>query len=363
VYADALAERGEPRGELIQLQLELERLVPRTEAWGRCAVAGDRLLWEHRATWLKVDVGPTVRRGFIERVQGVRPGVLPRLAGEPIRAVDALEPIPLDEMPPTVNELSGEILPEVIAAVLPRLEHLTIPLESLPLIAPTFRGTLLVQCDRDPDAHELERLRALRRVEISATEDVDVHAVLPELPNLTGLSAWMDRDLPAIGPLDWLDLVVTGPDARALPRAKSVLMSGATAAQLASFDLSAVEQLTIIFVWPDGFEVLAAADRFGALRRLRLNGNGPRRWCDALLPLARQLDKLDVRELRGDNELGDLPFAGLAELHVPYILPSEARRLVTAPPSLGRIRHDMYQLGAGPILDERWPPLLALLQR
>src|SRR5712671_3770430 len=70
--ADSLVARGDPRGEFIQVQVELARLGPDAEGADQLDRRARELLAHHEAQW----VGPladclhgwTFRRGFIEEV-------------------------------------------------------------------------------------------------------------------------------------------------------------------------------------------------------------------------------------------------------------------------------------------------------
>lgn len=76
VYADALVERGDPRGELIQLQCTLASVDEDDPRWHRMRRRERALLKEHLATWTKEVVAGAknveieLRRGFPEVVRG-----------------------------------------------------------------------------------------------------------------------------------------------------------------------------------------------------------------------------------------------------------------------------------------------------
>jgi uncharacterized protein (TIGR02996 family) len=150
VYADELVERGDPRGEFIQVQLALERADPESDEHPKLLERSDRLLAEHGAAWF----GPPsnerlrIRRGFVEALDPI-----PLEATERFDELAAREPITeveLDEPPPR-------------SAALRRLRELRLGdtmtadlLHALPRTIRRLSGWL----DLDEDAvDELERLR------------------------------------------------------------------------------------------------------------------------------------------------------------------------------------------------------------
>jgi uncharacterized protein (TIGR02996 family) len=360
VYADALAERGDPRGELIQLQLQLGKLTPRTDAWGACVAASDRLMWKHRGAWLTDDDSMLLlRRGFVERVRLARASTIARLAGEPLRAIHLIDAIPFEALPRTTIELTGTVPPELLRRALPGLEHVSLARSSLPILqqVPARKlRTLVARIDQFPDAGELDLLRAAPSLELSIGGAVDAAELLRELPNVIGLSAMLDQDLPTLArPLDWLDLVVDT-TVRRIPSARRVWLRYPGVELVEAAATPVLEELTIAHAEPQVLPGIARL-QFPSLRSLRIIGGAQAGWSDQLVPLARRLHTLDVRRLAGGGELGELCDAGLAELHVPTISSEEAQRLVGQPPPLGRVRHEMSATDAARILDERWPPL------
>lgn len=110
-YADLLAERGDPRGELITLQIALEGMDRGDARYPAARARERRLLGAHWAEWTSTAAAllgkppswtPSVlamRRGFVHRV-AVSGRKLPRrgaelLAAEPIQAVELLAPKPV----------------------------------------------------------------------------------------------------------------------------------------------------------------------------------------------------------------------------------------------------------------------------
>lgn len=62
VYADFLTERGDPRGELIQVECALERALPFSERWWTLRAERQNLWTAHHATWSATSLG--VDRGY-----------------------------------------------------------------------------------------------------------------------------------------------------------------------------------------------------------------------------------------------------------------------------------------------------------
>lgn len=63
VYADFLTERGDPRGELIQVECALERALPFSERWWSLRSERQSLWTAHHATWSATPLG-SVDRGY-----------------------------------------------------------------------------------------------------------------------------------------------------------------------------------------------------------------------------------------------------------------------------------------------------------
>src|SRR5688572_4873581 len=94
VYADALAEAGDARGELIHLQLELDQLPDGDARRTKIERAAAKLEKTHRRTWLDglamVRQG-TFRRGMLDHVVATADpffaGLDELLAREPVRGI------------------------------------------------------------------------------------------------------------------------------------------------------------------------------------------------------------------------------------------------------------------------------------
>jgi uncharacterized protein (TIGR02996 family) len=131
VYADELVERGDPRGEFIQVQLRLEREDPEGEEHPRLLERSDRLLAEHGRTWFGWDEHEKlrVRRGFVEALDPV-----------PLRAQKRFDELAARE-PITSVELESPPPPSPATS---RLTHLSlgdaIDGHSIPSLPPNLRG-------------------------------------------------------------------------------------------------------------------------------------------------------------------------------------------------------------------------------
>jgi uncharacterized protein (TIGR02996 family) len=172
VLADRLIEVGDPRGELIMLQLR-----------GGDHLREQRLLRKHRVVWLgelASMVDPKTarfRRGFPSDVQRVFHGDKPRnltsAAWSTIevidRAHDLIGTAPLRALRSIAHPMSGELLDELRDRLPPRLEDVTIVVED--------RAELL--------ARVVDALPALRRARlIFSTFTIEVLEAVLALPAL-----------------------------------------------------------------------------------------------------------------------------------------------------------------------------------
>jgi uncharacterized protein (TIGR02996 family) len=336
VYADALIERGDRRGELIQLQLA-----------GQVADA-DRLLAEHGATWFPgPPVYPVVRRGFVMRL----------VIGDGnfwhYEALAAREPI---------TELRIAVLPDGA-----RLERL----RGLNLSAPITVGEL----------HEiLVGAPALRKLELGASVDDDHARLLASRASLEGIELVADQ------------LTATGLGAIArMPRLRSLgihqaqvdlgpILGGLRLRRLelghcplAALDwlldwpgLASIEELALwtVDLRGDWARRLFASPHAGAIRQLELGMEAdPDGVVDALLdsPLAERLEVLDLSylSLEPRTQLGFLrrpsPLPRLHTLLLADLDPAVARRFVAeAPRRLARLSVS-HEDPASAILVQRWP--------
>lgn len=121
VYADALLDRGDPRGELIHLQCRLARLGGRDPERASLSAREKQLLDEHGASWAKplTDLGArahTFVRGFVEHLLFTSD----RLAAK----VDAARSLtPLAKL--AVMEVFGKLEPIMEVLASPISERLT----------------------------------------------------------------------------------------------------------------------------------------------------------------------------------------------------------------------------------------------
>jgi uncharacterized protein (TIGR02996 family) len=148
VYADWLTDRGDPRGELIHLQLRLARAAPDDPALPALRARAAELLERHAAEWL----GPlrpwltrwTFRRGFLDSAAVTAQAFLDH--AKELRRHPTLRHVEID--------LTGFTPPPHVAAFIPASVA-----EEYALLPLGWWGDALVLAMRDPgDRDTLERL-------------------------------------------------------------------------------------------------------------------------------------------------------------------------------------------------------------
>jgi uncharacterized protein (TIGR02996 family) len=91
VYADWLIERGDPRGELINVQCDLALLAPEDPRVSALQLRERRLLKEHKTKWTHGLRGLEFRRGFVESIGNMKVETMLASRGlfeiEPVTAV------------------------------------------------------------------------------------------------------------------------------------------------------------------------------------------------------------------------------------------------------------------------------------
>jgi uncharacterized protein (TIGR02996 family) len=220
VYADALLDRGEPLGELIHLQLDLEQRLARPHANARRRRIQE-LLAAHEKRWTAaldgLAVSPSFRRGFVDEVT-VDAEVFVARGAELFERAPLLSAVRLDGL---VADAAAEALIQRFVAVLesPHLERLA------------GLGYSIGVWEPRSDAEWPGNKHSLGDVAIGL-----LVAALPRLPKLVRLA-----------PEPW-DLDFTAPD---------------FLARFVELDLSAMHDVTIA-------RILDAMPTAGRLRRLTL---------------------------------------------------------------------------------------------
>lgn len=172
LYADALVELGDPRGEFIHVQLRAAAL-PVSPERARLEARAAELLREHEATWAP-PLGPmgesqTFTRGFVETLRvGERaelpPGQAPLLPDHPVKALTAF-----------TNDAFEAGIPDVVGRLPPleRLELIGLPPEELlsleGLGASSSLHTLELSADRLFIPLARLRLQGLRALSLRST--------------------------------------------------------------------------------------------------------------------------------------------------------------------------------------------------
>lgn len=72
VYADALEDRGDVRGEFIRMQCSLAKMSPFDDRWSECVARERRLLYQHGETWCK-PWSQVLDRGFVAGLNQYQP--------------------------------------------------------------------------------------------------------------------------------------------------------------------------------------------------------------------------------------------------------------------------------------------------
>jgi uncharacterized protein (TIGR02996 family) len=139
VYADWLDEQGDPRGEFIRAQIELERLPPDDASRPRLKARCRELLKRHRSAWLVPGIPDrSFHRGFVEELTVSEPlrldDVLAVFHRTPVRVLQVRRrslPFPLSDLVgrPEVRSLSwldlgGTLVGDDGAAAIARSPHL-----------------------------------------------------------------------------------------------------------------------------------------------------------------------------------------------------------------------------------------------
>ncbi|MBX7100349.1 MAG: hypothetical protein K1X89_21710 [Myxococcaceae bacterium] len=194
LYADALVELGDVRGELIHVQLRSSTL-PVSPERARLEARATELLREHEASWAP-PLGPmgesqTFTRGFVETLRvGERaelpPGHAPLFPDHPVRALTAF-----------TNDAFEAGIPDVVARLPPlsRLEFIGLPPEELLSLeglggAPELH-TLALSADRLFIPIPRLRLKGLRSLSLRSTagdREVEVLCRQAWAPQLRALS-------------------------------------------------------------------------------------------------------------------------------------------------------------------------------
>lgn len=141
VYADALLQAGDPRGELIQVQCALETLHTDDPARAKLEERANDLLALHEPTWthdlrelsMLYENAPRLvfRRGFVEGVtlyaRHVREIVASMATQTPLRELSVLHKDPLEDLPGLMElealALPGEATAEELAGTFARWPH------------------------------------------------------------------------------------------------------------------------------------------------------------------------------------------------------------------------------------------------
>ncbi len=183
VYADHLLQRGDPRGELIQLQLRLEALAPDDPAREPLTAREAELLRPLAAPWTELGATCGFRRGFLDLLDLPAVAFRAHTAASPA-AADALAHLRRLELSWATSSGNARFTDADLAAVLAlpalrRLEHLKIHGHRL---GPPS-GVALARAD-------LPRLRSLRLSD-AFVRDSTIAALVgaaPHLPSLESLT-------------------------------------------------------------------------------------------------------------------------------------------------------------------------------
>jgi uncharacterized protein (TIGR02996 family) len=261
VCADALVERGDPRGELIQLQLAAERDREDVTLIARA----DRLLADRGAQWFPEKV--CVRRGFAEKLSAPQSALEALAAREPIVGFSCN---PRPEPSPAVARLReidvGQPYDAASLAVLreaaPKLRRVSIRVERL-------------------DAEVASAIEALQldgmTLGMSEADDESLRRILVAPRHAIGVGTPGTR-------LASLGVKLRQPD---------VLLAGTMTARELEAVLGEARPTSLLFnASPEGIEWLAGWPGRASLERLRLREADP----STIEQLAR-VDKLSLREL------------------------------------------------------------------
>ena len=293
VFADALTDRGDPRGEFIMIQLERLRPELGADVHQQLDARAQALLSEHQAQWLPVDltgVEVQFRAGFVAHITIADPLSFDRLA-------------PLFEREPvtSLRLLNHRGLDLARLAALPWTERL----KRLSLARLSLRALALSSQGLQPliDSRRLRGLAHLEFIGHSFGDDgaLVLAANVPHaMPSLTALTL-SDCDLTEVGAralatekwlgaLRSLDLSANGLG----PAGVDALAFARSPGHLASLVLDRTR------MGDEGAKSLARAPRLASLRALsathaRIGGVG----CQALLE-SPSLQRLEVLSLRGN---------------------------------------------------------------
>ena len=343
IYADYLDEAGDPRGDLIRVQIALAKLPPFDPRRPDLLRAEDRLLTRFADLWAApfrgLATGPVFRRGFVEEVKVTARQFLAHpeelFRAGPVRHVhllDGASHIAAALASPHLARLAGltvyaqylrEPLADAVAASPHlgdlRVLHLGRNHVGDPGVRRLTGATLLALENLDLAENELsddaaDRLSAgafarLTRLELagnalSAAGAARLAAALPHLERL-GLSAnraggrGLSASLARIAALDLSGNGLTGDDVAGL--------LAEPAAGVRELDLAHNR------LGDDGVQALADAPSAEGLRGLRLAGNGVTN--DGLMALARspRLTRLTTLDL-ANNPISDDGFRALLEM-------------------------------------------------
>lgn len=284
VLADLLIERGDPRGEFIALQLQLEH--------GRdvsMAARADELLKAHAREWVglsRTEVIGSFRRGFIEGVQVLDPqvtSVVSRLCSrEPVRELHFVSP------------RRFEMHSLVLASWLPRIRSIE--------FSSSNRHTLAVNADAlevllaSPSVRKLERL-ILRDQPLG---DQGATIIANHAPPLTSLvldnAELTARGARTLAGIRWLNrlrelslannaIQVQGVEALVGNGSgrqwKSLDLSGTAMGNAGAFVLSRASRMTGLEtlllarnrIGPNGLKALLEAPHFKSLKDVEFSGN------------------------------------------------------------------------------------------
>lgn len=318
IFADWLSEQGDPRGELIHLQLRAASLEPGGER-NKVRAAENKLLEEHRVAWL----GPIAtlvdkaefRRGFVAMVR-----MTARAWIEHAKSVLEVAPL-VDELELLFGEGDGGLGAEALACPeMRRIASLTLrgfePEPARALAATTTLDalhTLVLDGPRLSPAEgeaiaaaELPRLRALR---ITAAPD---RAITPEVLAAIGAgrfslaSLFVDGQEWSMAPTTLgaagAAAIVGGAAFSALERLELPFTGLGAAGVAGLMDLPGLEALDVTRarVGPDGLDPLFAHPR---LREVNLFGNDLGDAGAARIAAAPALARWSFLHL-GGNDLG-----------------------------------------------------------